>query len=139
MTKVLDRLNIIGEISAAEEAAIVRQDQPDIRTDGAAARGCCSRLGENPGTDVDAVAIPIRVLKEETRRPERLRDRSEDREDEQRMEPARRYVDPELAALYEEPTFVKRREEVAWKDERPHIKRAVVLGAPVEEESPAPG
>src|SRR5918996_2118627 len=77
-----------------------------------------------------AVAIPIRVLKEETRRPERLWDRDDDREDEARNEPARRYVDPELAALYEEPTFVKRRQEVAWKDERPNIKRAVVLGAP---------
>jgi hypothetical protein len=75
------------------------------------------------------VAIPARVLKEETK-PARARMPGRDSEDERDKEPARDFVDPEIAALYEEPTGLKRREEVAWKDERRHVKRAVVIGAP---------
>ncbi|MFQ5880529.1 MAG: NACHT domain-containing protein, partial [Dehalococcoidia bacterium] len=71
------------------------------------------------------VAIPARVLKEETAPPA-----TPWGDDERRQEPARIRVDPEIAALYEEPTLLKRREEVAWQVERRRVRRAVVIGAP---------
>jgi hypothetical protein len=75
------------------------------------------------------VAIPARVLKEETRPPRAPMSRR-DSETARDKEPARDFVDPEIAALYEEPTLVKRREEVAWKGEQQRVKRAIVIGAP---------
>ncbi len=77
------------------------------------------------------VAIPARVLKEETKPPPRpMRERESDDDDEHRREPARAFVDPEIAALYEEPTLLKRREEVAWQDEQRQGARAVIIGSP---------
>jgi len=76
-----------------------------------------------------AMAIPARVLKEDTRPPRQPgpgRERDEEREESLR----RAGVDPEIAGLYEEPTRLKRQEEVRWDQERLQLHRAVILGAP---------
>src|SRR5207249_3372715 len=66
------------------------------------------------------VAVPVRVLKESTRpKPPRSE-----------REPSRDYVDPELAALYEEATLEKRKQEVPWHQESAQLRRAIVLGGP---------
>ena len=81
-----------------------------------------------------AIAIPARVLKEETRAPARERgtgagERGEDRED-----PARGRVDPAVAIITEERGRDTRPERVTveapWSKERPNIRRAMVKGAP---------
>src|SRR5262245_61342882 len=75
------------------------------------------------------IAIPARVLKEEIKPlPRTLRGRED--EDERHRELARNLVDPEIAALYEEPTMSRLREEVAWNVERQRVQRAVIIGAP---------
>ena len=79
------------------------------------------------------VAVPVRVLKESTG-PEPSRSERERTEDDspnrREREPSRDYVDPELAALYEEATREKRKEEVPWLQERAQVRRAIVLGGP---------
>ncbi|MCX6876566.1 MAG: HEAT repeat domain-containing protein [Verrucomicrobia bacterium] len=81
-----------------------------------------------------AIAVPVRVLKESTRpEPPRPGPRGEDADEAGKGEPreaSRDYVDPEIAALYEEATREKRREGVPWQQERLLIHRAVVLGGP---------
>jgi hypothetical protein len=39
-------------------------------------------------------------------------------------------IGPEVAALYEEPAWLERQVEVNWDEERGHVQRAIVLGAP---------
>ncbi|MCX6876567.1 MAG: HEAT repeat domain-containing protein [Verrucomicrobia bacterium] len=87
-----------------------------------------------------AIAVPMRVLKESTRPDPPERDRFRERapssseggetDDPARREAARDYVDPEIAALYEEASGEKRQEEVPWQQERLQVHRAVVLGGP---------
>ncbi len=75
------------------------------------------------------IAVPARVLKEDTRPgPERPGHRPG--EDERGDRAERPLMDPEIAALYEEPTRQKRQEEVPWTRERLRLRRAIVLGAP---------
>lgn len=81
-----------------------------------------------------AVAVPVRVLKESTRpEPRRPGPRGEEGaepDEPQRREAARDYVDPQIAALYEEAAGEKRQEEVPWAQERLQLRRALVLGGP---------
>jgi HEAT repeat protein len=81
------------------------------------------------------VAIPARVLKEETRIPGQPRPEGEDRPDPsagefERRERNHELDDPETAALYEEPQGRRRRLEVSWAAEQPQCDRVVILGAP---------
>jgi len=76
---------------------------------------------------LSSIVIPVRVLKEETRSPGDFAAGMKAEKD--REAPLSRHkVDPEIAALYEEP--IKRRKEAAWELERENIRRAVVLGPP---------
>lgn len=77
---------------------------------------------------VSKVAIPVRVLKEETkiaRSP--FSSLAITRKDE-RSE--RFFTDSIVSTLYEEPSWLKRRIEAVWREERQKIKRAVIIGAP---------
>jgi transcriptional regulator with XRE-family HTH domain len=73
------------------------------------------------------VAIPVRVLKD---KPPSAWPEDNEKEPERRRESVRLAVDPEIAALYEEPVKRKGRKEVPWDVERRAIRRAVVLGSP---------
>src|SRR5262245_40194926 len=80
------------------------------------------------------IAVPVRVVKESTRPEPKEGEKGGGAEEapgsKAGREPARDYADPEVAELYEEPTREKRKEEVAWEQERAAVKRAVVQGGP---------
>ncbi len=78
---------------------------------------------------VSQVAIPVRVLKEDTRPPRPPIPGQED-DDKRSRDPARALIDPEIAHLYEEPMGLTRREELPWVRELPKIERAIVIGSP---------
>jgi HEAT repeat protein len=93
-----------------------------------------SRLDNTPWRHTDGstvtvrnIAIPVQVLMEEKPLYPELED-SERQEGEE--EPARRYMDPEIARYYEEPAGEKRKQLVRWDNERGKAQRAVILGAP---------
>jgi HEAT repeat protein len=66
------------------------------------------------------IAIPVQVLMEERR--EAAPGRQE--------EPARRYMDPEVARYSEEPALDARKHLVKWQEEQGRVQRAAILGAP---------
>ncbi|MBI4493363.1 MAG: HEAT repeat domain-containing protein [Chloroflexi bacterium] len=84
------------------------------------------------------IDIPIRVLKEEPRPPrdparpgaDAAPSAREERDSAEPEEPALRYMDPEVARLYEEPTLERRQREVPRETEWKTPERAVLLGAP---------
>jgi hypothetical protein len=83
------------------------------------------------GTPIRAsqIAVPARVLKEEIR--VRTIPVAGDRlESGKEIPDWYGYVDPNLTALYEEPTLSKRREESIWKNEQRNLNRAIVIGPP---------